>query len=222
MIPPMNDQDRYDDLIARVAARAGERCAPLPSPVSPQALAAAEKTLGFALHPLLARLYREIADGGFGPEYRLFALDGTAPGGAAADDTGGGPLVAAYLAHRAGNPQDAGWFWPEGVVPFLTWGCGMLACVDCRSPEGTVLLFEPNPVDGDWAEAWFLDADSLAEWLETSLAGRGWYTDPDADDDWGDPADGVAEEDLQPVDLRRWAGQARARAGDGRLAAAGA
>ncbi len=217
MIPPMNDQDRYDDLLARVAARAGERCAPLPSPVSQQALAAAEETLGFALHPLLARLYREVADGGFGPEYRLFPLDG--PANADGDK---GPLTSAYTARRAERPDDAGWFWPEGVVPFLTWGCGMLACVDSRSAEGTVLLFEPNPVDNDWAEAWFVDSDSLAEWLETSLAGRGWYIDPDADDDWGDLDAAVKDEDLQSVDLRPWAEQARARAGGVPLASAGA
>lgn len=206
-MPPMNDQDRYDDLIARVAARAGERCAPLPPPVSQQALAAAEKTLGFALHPLLARLYQEVADGGFGPEYRLFPLDGPPTG-----DGAKGPVTSSYVARRAAGRQDAGQLWPEGVVPFLTWGSGMLACVDCRSPEGTVLLFEPQPADGDWADAWFVDADSLAEWLETSLAGRGWYTDPDADDDWGDLDAAVGDEELQSVDLRRWADQARARA----------
>lgn len=206
MIPPMNDQDRYDDLIARVAARAGERCAPLPPPVSQLALAAAEETLGFALHPLLARLYREVADGGFGPEYRLFPLVGPDQG---SEDKG--PLTAAYTALRAGRTEDEGWFWPEGVVPVATWGCGMLAGVDCRSSEGTVLLFEPNPVDGDWAEAWFVDADSLARWLETSLSGLGWYVDPDAEDDWGARDADATDDDLQPVDLRPWA-EARSRA----------
>lgn len=205
----MNDHDHHDDLIARVAARAAERCAPLPPPVSPEALAAAEESLGFPLHPLLARLYREVADGGFGPEYRLFPLHGPVTGGDS------GPLTARYAAARAGKPDDPGWFWPEGVVPFLTWGCGMLAAVDCRSAEGTVLLFEPNPVDGEWADAWFVDADGLAEWLETSLAGRGWYCDPDSEDDWGDT--GVADDEMQPVDLRRWE-QARSRVGGRPLA----
>ncbi len=212
-MPPMTDQDRYDDLIARVAARAAERCAPLPPVVSPRALAAAEQNLGFALHPLLARLYQEIADGGFGPARRLFALDGP-PGEQAGAD--GGPLAAAYLARRAKNPadpQDAGWFWPEGVVPVLTWGSGMLAAVDCRSAEGTVLLFDPESADGDWARAWFQDAGTLAEWLETSLTGRGWYADPDVADDWGDLDPDVSEDDMQSVDLPRWE-PARSRAAD--------
>lgn len=214
-MPPMNDHDRYDDLIARVAERAGERCSPLRPPVSRQALAAAEETLGFPLHPLLARLYLQVADGGFGPDHRLFPLDGPRVSG----DGTGGPLTRQYLARRAATPQDPGWFWPRAVAPFLSWGCGMLACVDCDSDEGTVLLFEPNPVDGDWADAWFVDCDGLAEWLETSLAGRGWYTDPDAADDWGDLDAATADGDLQPVDLRRWTG-ARARAGGAHLTSA--
>lgn len=36
----------------------------------------------------------------------------------------------------------------------------MYACVDCRSVDGTVLLFEPNP--GDLDEAWYVDSSSLA------------------------------------------------------------
>jgi hypothetical protein len=207
MIPAMTVHDRYDDLLVRVATRAEQRCAPLPSPVTQPALAAAEKALGFPLHPLLARLYREVGDGGFGPDSRLFALHGPGTG-----KRGAAPVTAAYASLRAADPADPGWFWPEGVVPVLDWGCGMLACVDCRSSDGTVLLFEPNPVDGDWADAWFKDADGLAEWLETSLAGRGWYADPDADDDWGDRDAGITEDDMQPLDLHRWGTEARARA----------
>ncbi|MDI5961794.1 SMI1/KNR4 family protein [Streptantibioticus silvisoli] len=200
----MTVHDRYDDLIARLAARAHERCALLPDPVPPRDLAAAEERLGFALHPLLARLYTEIADGGFGPDDRFFPLDGPA------GDPGA--LVAGYAARRSADPGDPGWFWPEGVVPLLTWGSEMIAAVDCRSAEGTVVLFDPNEADHDWANAWFKDADGLAGWLETSLAGTGWYADPDADD-WGDLDAAVADDQLQSVELDRWGAQARARAG---------
>ncbi len=207
----MNDPHRWDDLIHRVAARAADRCPGTPAPVSARQLAAAEEELGFALHPLLARLYCEVGDGGFGPEYGLFRL-ATGPQDGAISETEG-PLTAAYRARRAANPADPGWFWPDGVVPIMTWGCGMLACVDCRSPEGTVLLFEPNPVDDDWADAWFVDQDSLAAWLETSLSGGGWYTDPDVDDDWGDPhsIDTQDTTDDEPAEMRRWGSQAKAR-----------
>ncbi|MGW7003535.1 SMI1/KNR4 family protein [Streptomyces sp. NPDC054933] len=204
----MEDPLRHDEIIALVAARAKERCAPLQPPVSEGELAAAGQALGFPLHPLLARLYREVADGGFGPEYGLFRL--SASGGGRVSETAG-PLTAAYRDRRAPDPRDEGWFWPEGVVPIMTWGCGMLACVDCRSPKGTVLLFEPNPVGDDWADAWFVDADSLASWLEISLNGTGWYSDPDADDDWADF--GATEDTAAPAELRRWGEQARARSG---------
>jgi len=49
----------------------------------------------------------------------------------------------------------------------------MYACVDCQSPDGTVLLFDPNP---DHAHhAWYVDAPDLATWLHTWLEGTGWY-----------------------------------------------
>lgn len=46
----------------------------------------------------------------------------------------------------------------------------MYACVDCQSPEGRVLLFEPNADD-----AWYVDAPDLSTWLHTWLDGTGWY-----------------------------------------------
>ncbi|WP_269858605.1 SMI1/KNR4 family protein [Streptomyces sp. RPT161] len=199
----METPPRHDRLLARVTARARERCAPLRPPVSEGELAAAVRILGFPLHPLLDRLYREVADGGFGPGYGLFRLS------ALADDRSSetaGPLTAAYRDRRAPNLRDRDWFWPEGVVPVLTWGCGMLACVDCRSPRGTVLLFEPNAVQDDWADAWFVDSDSLADWLETSLDGTGWYSDPDADDPWAE-----ADRAAAPTQPRPWGAPARAR-----------
>lgn len=51
----------------------------------------------------------------------------------------------------------------------------MYAAVDCTDGRGAVLLYELNAVDDDWSHAWFLDADGLADWLDTWLAGAGWY-----------------------------------------------
>ncbi|MEU6986857.1 hypothetical protein ABZ946_26040 [Streptomyces sp. NPDC046324] len=43
-------------------------------------------------------------------------------------------------------------------------------------------------MEDDGAAAWFVDAGSLAEWLETWLAGTGWYReDADEDDDVAEP-----------------------------------
>ncbi|MFG3345775.1 SMI1/KNR4 family protein [Streptomyces sp. NPDC048018] len=137
----------------------------LPARVDDGRIARAEAQLGFALHPLLARLYGEVADGGFGPDYQLLPL--------LAPDNG---VVAEFLARRKASLGAEHPEWPDGVVPILTWGCGMYAAVDCFSEDGQVLLFEPNPYSGgSWAECWFLDSPGLAAWLETWLSGAGWF-----------------------------------------------
>ena len=138
----------------------------LPAPVDAATLDRAETALGFPLPPLLAELYLRIGDGGFGPSYGLLPLLDGAPAGEP-------PVVAQYLANLEEARKDPEWPWPEGVLPISHWGCGMYACVDCRSPEGTVLLFEPNTDAAD--DAWYTDAPGLAEWLHKWLDGTGWY-----------------------------------------------
>ncbi|HET9167876.1 MAG TPA: SMI1/KNR4 family protein [Actinospica sp.] len=152
-----------DDLVARVAARAASDSDELPARIDAAQLEEAERRLGFALHPLLARIYRDVADGGFGPDYQLLPLLGEKES-----------VVGEYVANREGASDDLPW--PEGVVPILNWGCGMYAAVDCQDPAGQVLLFEPNAyVWGRGVECWFLDAGSFAEWLENWLSGNGWF-----------------------------------------------
>ncbi|MFJ3769489.1 SMI1/KNR4 family protein [Streptomyces sp. NPDC090082] len=169
-----------DELVRRVARRAVSEGPGLPAPVDAGRIARAEGELGFALHPLLARLYREVADGGFGPDYRLLPLLG--PGSVAL--LGPGSVVGEYLTRREASAGAEHPEWPEGVVPILTWGCGMYAAVDCLDEDGQVLLFEPNPYSGgSWEPCWFLDSVSLAGWLETWLAGTGWFEEDAYDGD---------------------------------------
>lgn len=139
----------------------------LPAPLSASAVAAAEDRLGFPLPPLLAAVYTRVADGGVGPEDGLFALLDEA--------------VPAYLRERTAKAGTA-WAWPAGVLPVLDWGCGMYAAVDCRSPHGTVLLFEPNPGDPD--QAWWVDSETLEQWFEHHLNGTGWWTLAENGDDY--------------------------------------
>ncbi|WP_256962010.1 SMI1/KNR4 family protein [Streptomyces sp. NRRL B-24572] len=148
--------NEYDDLLERVSIRAAAS-RPHRPPVTADALAAAEERLGFPLHPLLAALYRQAGDGGFGPEYTLFPLARTT---AAEEDS----VVDGYLARVPTADADTWRSWPKGVVPILDWGCAMIAAVDCLSEDGAVLLFEPNAItDQDLTRAWFVDASSLAE-----------------------------------------------------------
>lgn len=159
-----------DDLLQRVRAKAYATAEQqLPPPATAEEVAQAESTLGFSLPPLLVRLYREVANGGFGPDYQLLPLVGE-----------GRTAVSVYREELAdGAPH-----WPADVLPVLDWGCGMFAAVDCRSAEGAVLLFEPNGVDDEWSQAWYVDAEGLAGWLETWLSGTGWYEE-DAGEDGG-------------------------------------
>ncbi|MFE0801497.1 SMI1/KNR4 family protein [Streptomyces sp. NPDC058812] len=159
-----------EQLLARVAAKARNTrpwgWASLPEPVDEATPARAEAALGFSLPPLLAELYLRIGDGGFGPEYGLLPLLDSPPSGEPA-------AVSQYLANREEGRKDPDWPWPEGVLPISHWGCAMYACVDCRSPQATVLLFEPNPGNAD--QAWFIDAPSLPDWLRAWVDGTGWY-----------------------------------------------
>lgn len=162
-----------DDVVRRVANRAAADSEDLPGPVDDGRIVEAQERLGIALHPLLARLYREVADGGFGPDHRLLPLLGP-----------GSSVVGEYLTCREASLGVEHPEWPDGVVPILTWGCAMYAGVDCFSEEGQVLLFEPNPYSGgSWERCWFLDPHSLAAWLETWLDGTGWFEEDAFDSD---------------------------------------
>lgn len=142
----------------------------------------AEAELGFALPPLLVRLYCEVGDGLFGPGGRLLPLvDG-------ADET----VVGEYNAFM-GKRDDSGFAWPAGVVPILTWGSGMYAAVDCLSDKAPVRLFEPNDVSeaDDWANAWYTDAEDLGSWLESWMSTDAWFSEHANPDQVHEPASWV-------------------------------
>ncbi|WP_371778523.1 SMI1/KNR4 family protein [Streptosporangium subroseum] len=160
-----------DDLLRRVSVKAGAPGEPLPPPATTEEVAQTESVLGFGLPSTLARLYCEVANGGFGPDYQLFPLWGE-----------GRTAVNVYREERSMSESGGEVHWPAGVLPILDWGCGMYAAVDCRSPEGTVLIFEPNGIDGDWHHAWYLDSESLAGWLEVWLSETGWYEEGAGED----------------------------------------
>jgi len=119
------NQAYTDDLIRRVAAKAAAEHSPLRPPVPDAGVASAETSLGFRLHPLLRRLYAEVADGGFGPEYSLFPL-------ATAVLTTTGKASQATVSRQDCERL----YWPFEAVAIMDWGCAMNAVVDCLSPEG--------------------------------------------------------------------------------------
>ncbi|WP_327235268.1 SMI1/KNR4 family protein [Streptomyces sp. NBC_01317] len=157
----------HDELVSQVRALAVQQSSPLPPCVDSVAVAEAERLLGFGLPALLVRMYAEVANGGFGPDYKLFPLVGE-----------GRTVVSEYGAHwpvQQEEAQESAPHWPRGVLPILDWGCGMYAAVDCLRPQAPVLLFEPNAYMGDWADTWFQDAPSLFEWFRAWVNGTGWW-----------------------------------------------
>lgn len=154
----MSRVTEHDELLKLVAERAAQESSVELTRATPDQVREAETALGFPLPPLLARLYQEVGNGGFGPDYQLLPLIGE-----------GRTVVSSY--HAEYVPGE----WPAGVIPILDWGCAMYAAVDCTDPQGPVLLYEPNAVEDDWSIAWYEDAESLASWLQSWLSGTGWY-----------------------------------------------
>ncbi|GAA1607916.1 hypothetical protein GCM10009733_000050 [Nonomuraea maheshkhaliensis] len=60
-----------DDLSRRVLVKADATTERLSPPATEEEVENAERILGFKLPPVLARLYGEVANGGFGPDYHL-------------------------------------------------------------------------------------------------------------------------------------------------------
>jgi SMI1 / KNR4 family (SUKH-1) len=136
-------------------------------PGDPVEIAADEKRLGFALPPLLKRIYTEIGNGGFGPGYGLIGLTNGVP-----DDTGRtAPEV--YRLMRGVNRDDPNWEWPEGLLPICHWGCAIVSCVDCADPNFRMRIFDPNVHDDEreWADSLFEESNGFETWIREWASG---------------------------------------------------
>jgi len=163
-----------DGLIARIKARiadpvravdAANWVCPMPT-VAPPARAAevdaAELALGFAVPPLLRRLYTEVGNGGFGPRYGLEGVP-TLPRVPGASDIVA--LYEMYCCERPlGHPAHR---WPRGWVPLIGGGCLCVECVDFLRPPHAVAMFDGN--DHDWGRAAVESFKPIAVSLEARL-----------------------------------------------------
>lgn len=128
------------------------RASPLPSPASAAAVRATEAACGIALPRLLTQLYREIANGGFGPAYGLLGVEG---------------------GHRDDGRRTV-WRWrarrPAALLAICHWGCGIYSLVDASAPDARMWGYDPNPgPTGD--DALFPQEYGLAQWLARWLDG---------------------------------------------------
>jgi hypothetical protein len=145
-----------DEFIARIKERVADPLravdaatwvCPMPT-VAPPATAAevdaAAAALGFAIPPLLRRLYTEVGNGGFGPDYGLEGVPTIPPVSNTAD------IVKLYEMYcREPPPEHAAYVWPRGWVPLIGGGCLYMECVDFLRPPHAVALFDGGDCDLD-------------------------------------------------------------------------
>jgi hypothetical protein len=134
----------------------GEGGGRLGRPASPEALAKAEQSLGFAVPSPLRQVY-ELADGGFGP-----GDDGLWPVA---------KVVRTYQKYNAKpqGPNDEPW--PARLLPIAEEDPAVY-CFDLS--KGSVVVHDVQEMDhlgrGQWERSFRQAAPSLADWLEAWLA----------------------------------------------------
>jgi len=140
-----------DSLISAIKARLlskSQAAQPRPSgpypPLTEEIIRRQESRLGYTLPPLLRRLYIEVGNGGFGPEWGLLNLVPISP---LVDHS----IPTLYFDLRGKEESEIRWH--AGVIPFSNWGCLILSCVDLSDPQTAhdppVLRYEPNAPDSD-------------------------------------------------------------------------
>jgi hypothetical protein len=138
----------------------------LPPVTGAEKVADAETRLGFALPELLRRMYCEIADGGFGPGYGLVGIEGDR------NSYLGSSLVDSYQYYLQESDKEFGAPWQPRLLPILTWGCGILSCVDCADPAFPVYFLDPGMhcLDDPGIEATLTLADGTVQKIENPFA----------------------------------------------------
>jgi hypothetical protein len=131
--------------------------------LSEEVVRSAELRLGFALPAVLRSIYLEVGNGGFGPGYGIFGLQG-------GHRDEGSDVISLYELWNQVDDEDLEWRWPAYYVPVCHWGCAIYSCVDAYTHDGAMIIFDPNqrepgeamsrafrpdqPTIGDWLAMW--------------------------------------------------------------------
>lgn len=112
--------------------------APSFGPASERAVEDAKRRFGFPIPSLLSRLWSEVANGGIGPGYGIYGVDG-----GMTDEGAYLPLPDLYLEWRDSEQwiELVGAESAQRTFPICDWGCCTFSAVDCSTPEGNLLLF---------------------------------------------------------------------------------
>ena len=153
-----NQAGRMPDRDVLATAEGLERDMTTPAPAADltsttaAAVVAAERSLGLRFPPFLARLYGEVADGGFGPGSGLLSLR---------------QLVRETVELRRGDVLPRNRTWPASLVPIVDRDPGWF-CADVET--GAVIEWDPEDLEERSGEARFKRsfteiAPSLEAWL---------------------------------------------------------
>ncbi len=116
---------------------------------------------GFPVPTMLVRIWAEVANGGIGPGYGIYGLEG-----GLTDEGLYLPLPDLYLAYR----DDSRWIELIGEAsasrsfPICDWGCCIGSVLDCLTPEGNMILITDRQERID-------QSVSFARWIEDWLDG---------------------------------------------------
>lgn len=148
-----------DELVEAVRADIVGRSVSAPVPATLDDIEDFEQASGYRLPPLLARLFTEVANGGFGPRKGVFGIRGH-------NWHTGGMFPDMTEAARESR-EDPEWVHRGWCVPLIDWGCCLLTHIDCRDPAGPLWGWDPNGCCLD--HALFSLDQTLAELLEEAL-----------------------------------------------------
>jgi hypothetical protein len=150
-------------------------------PATWEMVRAAEERLGFPLPTLLGRLWVKVGNGGFGPGYGLFGLEG-----GHVEERSRFTLPELYFyaiedpdllllpldkdAQLLWNPPP--WDpWPKKLVPICDWGSDSQSAIDCSTPGGEMIDIREG-IERIPRRATF------AQWMEDWVNGVKLWTHP--------------------------------------------
>ena len=140
----------------------------LSPPAKLQDVLALESELGFQIPNSLRELYLDYSNGGFGPG--VFGVNGGYPDDEV-EPTYFGDL---YRALRDGRDDIPGFYWPDGLIPLASRGCGDYDCIDITTTDGVMIAYGPSGLEegSDWGDVFYPLKTSFDGWMQLWLEGK--------------------------------------------------
>jgi hypothetical protein len=143
-------------------------------PISQATLEAFEQEFGFRLPTFVRRLYTEVADGNYGPNWGINPLRQPLDIDWKEESLSVEGWYQQDRQERAiDRPPDYWPYVPEPSIRLCEVGCGIQICVDCTSDQGRVFM-DDGTASQEWKDCIIPVADSAEEWLAQWLDDKPW------------------------------------------------